>query len=470
MRSKDMADVADTQDSPVGVYPPGRARHTVPSDAGADEDSVVQPFRAGSSDDKTRAEALDYQENPGEELIFDAGKLHAQLADLLQIYLKRAADPNAVQKCSAKDAISCAKTLTSMMSDVQSGKPASVNSWSGDLQVYPPRHRRRRVTTPLIARPRDLPARAGRASGVKGRCRVRSRAAPSSGRAVRELPLQPIRPATDNEHLPAQASAVAGPTTILEDALSVVLASDEETAIPEPHKRLIARIQKLCTETQKRLDETPNRVGGVPRFAGRRSENEDCPKDAKSRASEPDLPKMGPPIGRVPRGAPDSDDGDPPVGARHAVPSDEGNDEDSVVQPFRAGSSDDKTRAKALDYRENVCTSRAGEPGVPNMDVKRRGTSPRPTDNSAVTSPIPNPSPLTPSSASPKARKRRTLYTLGTSLKSGNYRLESLPAGLEGQHYPVSFSGYSCLADDRRLTTDDCAPRAPPTPKTRCAW
>jgi len=77
---------------------------------------------------------------------FDAGKLHAQLADLLQLYLARAAEPDAVAKCSAKDAISCAKTLTAMMSDVQSGKPASVDS---DTQW------------PRI-------------------CRVRSRAAPSS--------------------------------------------------------------------------------------------------------------------------------------------------------------------------------------------------------------------------------------------------------------------------------------------------
>jgi len=64
----------------------------------------------------------------GGDLVFDAGKLHSQLADLLQIYLKRAAEPDAVQKCSAKDAISCAKTLTAMMSDVQSGKPASVDA------------------------------------------------------------------------------------------------------------------------------------------------------------------------------------------------------------------------------------------------------------------------------------------------------------------------------------------------------
>jgi hypothetical protein len=61
------------------------------------------------------------------EIIFDAGKLHAQLADLLKLYLARAADPDAIEKCSAKDALACAKALTAMMSDLQSGKPASVD-------------------------------------------------------------------------------------------------------------------------------------------------------------------------------------------------------------------------------------------------------------------------------------------------------------------------------------------------------
>ncbi len=343
---------------------------------------------------------------------FDAEKLHAQLADLLQIYLKRASDPDAVAKCSAKDAIACAKTLTGMMSDFQSGK---LKSRSGDLQV----------ATPLISRPGD---RASAITGGAGACPPRRR--------YRRVP--PVIPPRRGTSLPATPKVPEGPrptghpltpspqppVSILADALSVVLASTEESPIPEPYKRLIARIQKLCIETQKRLDA---------------SQNNDSP------------------VGVYPPGR-----------ARHAVPSDDGDGEDSVVQPrpggqaFRAGSSDDKTRAKALDYRDRRQRSRASEsptrqgtppkrlrpsreggsgygdgaPGLPNMDAKRRGTSPRPTEESPVTSPTPNPSPLTSGSAPPKApkKRRRTLYTLGASLRSNNQNspaIASAKAGLE---------------------------------------
>ena len=138
---------------------------------------------------------------------FDAAALHSQLADLLQLYLKRAAEPDAVQKCSAKDAISCAKTLTAMMTDIQSGRPASVSrdaKWS--------------KTTPRVRPP--------------------IQAADHRSRRL------------DSRRYPLE-----GPITTLEDAVAIVCNSDEETQILEPWARLLARIEKLCTETQKRLDD-----------------------------------------------------------------------------------------------------------------------------------------------------------------------------------------------------------------------
>ena len=48
------------------------------------------------------------------------------------------------------------------------------------------------------------------------------------------------------------------PAAILEDALSVVFASDEESSIPEPHLRFIARADRLCKEIRKRLDAAPS--------------------------------------------------------------------------------------------------------------------------------------------------------------------------------------------------------------------
>ena len=150
MHSKDMAEM---DDSVVG------AQHAVPA--------VGRRFTPAAYSDNETAAAINghptaiplsnnQQPETSNAASFDAAALHAQLADLLQIYLKRAADPDAVKQCSAKDALACAKALTGMMSDVQSGKlsgnarrvvaskPASVNSW-----VQPPiqadDHRSRRL-------------------------------------------------------------------------------------------------------------------------------------------------------------------------------------------------------------------------------------------------------------------------------------------------------------------------------------
>jgi len=132
----------------VGRIPGGGAGACPPSRPARDRrgSPVIPPNKSRAGEPACPFGGADKPGVPGGGLIFDAAALHAQLADLLQLYLARASQPDAVAKCSAKDAISCAKTLTAMMSDVQSGKPASVDS---DTQW------------PRI-------------------CRVRSRAAPSS--------------------------------------------------------------------------------------------------------------------------------------------------------------------------------------------------------------------------------------------------------------------------------------------------
>jgi len=147
---------------------------------------------------------------------FDAAALHAQLADLLQIYLKRASQPDAVEKCSAKDAVNCAKNITQMMTDIQSGRPASVSrdaKWS--------------KTTPRVRPP--------------------IQAADHRSRRL------------DSRRYPLE-----GPITTLEDAVAIVCNSDEETQILEPWARLLARIEKLCTETQKRLNRVQPPIQACP--------------------------------------------------------------------------------------------------------------------------------------------------------------------------------------------------------------
>ena len=156
-------------------------------------------------------------------LVFDAGKLHEQLANLLKLYLKRAADPDAVAKCSAKDALACAKALTAMMSDLQSGR---LKSWSGGLQT----------ATPLISRP------GGRES------------VPMDGGTGVPPVIHPNPPARRRCH------QISTSTSILDDALNVVLSTDEESHIPEPHQRFIARADRLCKEVRKRLDKAQDRV------------------------------------------------------------------------------------------------------------------------------------------------------------------------------------------------------------------
>jgi len=371
-----MADVAETRDSPVG------AQHAVPAVGRGftSQDGWLRappgPNNGGTGDspviphNKSRASQPGL---PGEDLIFDAAKLHSQLADLLQIYLKRASSPDAIEKCSAKDALACAKTLTAMMSDVQSGKPASVSRdtrWSY-LES-------RAVGRDFTSQDGWLRAPPGPNNGGTGDPPV---IAPKKSRA--------------NEPGLLKAGSSPGyrpPATryspLLEDALSIVLASDEESTIPEPYKRFIARIEKLCKETRQRLDaaesRAPDDLINEPITGGMGA----CPPQLQRRRVPPVIPPNPPARRRCHQGFPDN--------------------------------------------CANDTKSRASERGLPNMD----GTSSSPADSRKLTAdsckpglpsgdsqaPIPNPSPLA-SSPAPPRRKRRSLYTFGTTLWSNNQQL-----------------------------------------------
>jgi len=152
-----------------------------------------------------------------------------------------------------------------MMTDVQSGK---VNSRSGGLQAPTPstlaHHSpwRRRV-----ARPGDRASRVnGPISGGTGACPPeRARHAVPSNEGDKASVVQPFRAGSsdDKTRAVADASGLPGgeshPTessrySILEDALAAVLSSDEESSIPEPHMRFVARADRLCKEVRQRLD------------------------------------------------------------------------------------------------------------------------------------------------------------------------------------------------------------------------
>ena len=201
-----MCDAGEMENSPVGACPPGRAQHAVP------------------------APSNNQQPTTNNAASFDAAKLHGQLAGLLKLYLARAADPDAIEKCSAKDAISCAKALTAMMSDLQSGKPASVN---------------KRSTWPRM----EIEANSG-------------------GMGVPPV-IHPNPPARRRCH------QIKTSTSILEDSLSAVLASTEESTIPEPYQRFIARADRLCKEVRKRLDAIQSEDSSSP-ADDRRLKTGDC--------------------------------------------------------------------------------------------------------------------------------------------------------------------------------------------------
>ena len=99
-----MSDVAEMRDSPVG-------RGFTPAGSSDDEDTAAINGRPTAIPPSNSQKP----ETNNAAASFDAARLHSQLANLLQLYLARAADLGAVAQCSAKDALACAKALTAMM-------------------------------------------------------------------------------------------------------------------------------------------------------------------------------------------------------------------------------------------------------------------------------------------------------------------------------------------------------------------
>ena len=149
-----------------------------------------------------------------ETKVFDPAELFAQLSRLLELYLARAEDTDALANMSPKDALTCAKTVMALMADLQGGKPASVDE---DTQ-WP------RLEIPSVGR------------GL--------RAPPYPVRAIRESPLQSGLPTTSYKQ----------PITSLEEAVAAVCSYDEETQALEPWARLVSRIDDLCVHIQRDLD------------------------------------------------------------------------------------------------------------------------------------------------------------------------------------------------------------------------
>ena len=204
-------------------------------------------------------QATGYRAEDG--LIFDAGKLHEQLSGLLQLYLARASDPDAVAKCSAKDAIACAKALTQMMSDLQSGKPASVS---------------KSTTWPrLESRTGQIPTRVGGAHQRRSES-ISCSDSPKSRAGEPGLP----------KGESSRCSLPATRYSILESALATVLSTDQESHLEEPYQRFIARADRLCKEVRKRLDAAslPPSNTCPPSRASRDRRDQHLPAEASAKA------------------------------------------------------------------------------------------------------------------------------------------------------------------------------------------
>jgi len=135
-------------------------------------------------------------------VIFDPAKLAAQLTELLELYLARAKEALAEEQMSSKEAVACAKQVSGMLEDTQSGKLAKVDTST----EWP------RLGFTVVA---------------QTQMRV--------GRAHQPGSFSVQQPKTDNQE----------PLRSLEDAVKAVCQYDEETAILEPWALLLTRINKL---------------------------------------------------------------------------------------------------------------------------------------------------------------------------------------------------------------------------------
>jgi hypothetical protein len=140
------------------------------------------------------------QEEP--TVIFDPAKLTAQLSELLELYLARAKEALAEEQMSSKEAVACAKQVSGMLEDTQSGKLQKVDTST----EWP------RLGFTVVA---------------QTQMRV--------GRAHQPGSFSVQQPKTDNQE----------PLRSLEDAVKAVCQYDEETAILEPWALLLTRINKL---------------------------------------------------------------------------------------------------------------------------------------------------------------------------------------------------------------------------------
>jgi len=138
-------------------------------------------------------------------VIFDPAKLTAQLTELLELYLARAKEALAEEQMSSKEAVACAKQVSSMLEDTQSGKLAQV-----DTSTHWPRLE---FTAPAFVGRGPVPRRLASCSEHPG------------GPQVAALQNPPIQS--------------------LADAVSAVCQYDPETAILEPWAQLLARMNKL---------------------------------------------------------------------------------------------------------------------------------------------------------------------------------------------------------------------------------
>jgi len=157
-------------------------------------------------------------------VIFDPAKLASQLTELLELYLARAKEALAEEQMSSKEAVACAKQVSGMLEDTQSGKLAQVDT-----------------TT-------EWPA-----LELVGR-----------GPVPRRLAF-----CRDDPGGPQVAALQDPPIQSLADAVSAVCQSDPETALLEPWERVLIRLNQLTRhlsadiETWKASCEepSPNGVG-----------------------------------------------------------------------------------------------------------------------------------------------------------------------------------------------------------------
>jgi len=203
--------------------------------------------------DAEQREAVEAPSLEEPTVIFDPARLTAQLSELLELYLARAKEALLEEQMSSKEAVACAKQVSGMLEDTQSGKLAKV-----DTSTHWPKLE---FTAPAFVGRGPVPRR----PDVVGRGPV-----PRRPDVVGRGPV-PRRLASCSEHPggPQVAALQDPPIQSLESAVSAVCQYDPETAILEPWERVLIRLNQLTRhlsadiETWKASCEepSPNGVG-----------------------------------------------------------------------------------------------------------------------------------------------------------------------------------------------------------------